>query len=639
MAFGVPESTIEEIKARTDLADLISSYGIQLRRTSGGYMACCPFHHEKTPSFHIQPDKGFYHCFGCGESGDCIKFVQKQEGMSFIEAVKKLAAGCGITVEEKEDPQAGQRKRQLELHSQLADFFRRCLLQSKEAEPARAYLASRELPEAIVSQFKIGYAPLSAEAMRTWAKKYDFTDEDLVAAGVLLPSRYQNGSWFNRFGGRLMFTITDRQDRAIAFSGRILTNEKKAAKYVNSPETVLFKKSNVLFALAHAAPNIVKSPGREAIVCEGQIDVIRCHACGFPVAVASQGTAFTEEHVRILKKCADSVVLVFDGDGAGQKAAIRTGGEFLAAGVPVRVATLPEGEDPDSLLRTKGPEAFQACLDAAVSVANFQVRTLLAGHEKPYNLRTVSDTSKAVLETIAKCTSAVMRATLIDEAAALLGVPPAALQEDFLKVSAAVKHKPPPSEPVVSDEPFEEPSAEPAPAVPLAGEDASSPTVNPPPTTEMALCEFLMEHERDAARETLAALVADYLPDAVLVHPFTRAFVGAWRTGEADGTDAITALRNDLPPEMCMWLDHILLTEEKSAASELSPEKILQDFLRKLWMEAVRRCQGELPAESTPENDMARLRYSTLIRKLQRGAWNAACGLMCAATLGRQPLS
>ena len=617
MAFGVPESTIEEIKARTDIADLISSYGIQLRRSSGGYVACCPFHHEKTPSFHIQPDKGFYHCFGCGESGDCIKFVQKQEGMSFIEAVKKLAAGCGITVEEKEDPEAGRRKRLLALHSQLADFYRRCLLQAKEAEPARAYLASRELPE----------------AMRTWAKKYDFTDDDLVAAGVLLPPKFAGGSWFNRFGGRLMFTITDRQDRAIAFSGRILTNDKKKAKYVNSPETILFKKSNVLFALAHAAPNIVKTPGREAIVCEGQIDVIRCHACGFPVAVASQGTAFTEEHVRILKKCADSVVLVFDGDGAGQKAAIRTGGEFLAAGVPVRVATLPEGEDPDSLLRTKGAEAFQACLDAAVSVANFQVRTLLAGHEKPYNLRTVSDTSKAVLETIAKCTSAVMRATLIDEAAALLGVPPAALQEDFLKAAAAAKHRPPPPAPVIPDEPFEEPPVDQPPGVSLAGEDAASPKVNPPPTTETALCEFLMEHERDAERASLDQLVADYLPDTVLAHPFTRAFVGAWRAGASADGDAITSLRNDLPPEMCVWLDHILLTEEKSASSELAPELILQGFLRKLWMEAVRRRQGELPAESTPENDAARLRYSTVIRQLQRGKWDRASALMCSATL------
>ena len=634
MAFGVTEATIEEVRARTDIADLISSYGIQLRRTGSDYVACCPFHNEKTPSFHIQPDKGFYHCFGCGESGDCFKFVQKQEGMSFIEAVKKLAAACGVTVEEKEDPDAGQRKRLLALHSQLADFFRRCLLQAKEAEPARAYLASRELPESIVSQFKIGYAPLSAEAMRTWAQKYGFTDEDLAAAGVLMPPKFAGGSWFNRFGGRLMFTITDRQDRAIAFSGRILTNDKKRAKYVNSPETVLFKKSNVLFAFAHAAPNIVKTPGREAIVCEGQIDVIRCHACGFPVAVASQGTAFTEEHVRILKKCADSVVLVFDGDGAGKKAAIRTGGEFLAAGVPVRVATLPEGEDPDSLLRTKGPEAFQACLDAAVSVAEFQVRALLAGHEKPYNIRTVSDTSKAVLETIAKCTSAVMRATLIDEAAALLGVPSAALQEDFIKVAMAAKNRPapPPRDVGIDDEPFGESDGDGGAhtAASIVGEDAASPRVNPPPTAETAFCEFLKEHEHNAS---LAPLVSEYVPDVILSHPFTKAFVKAWLEGIAGGTDAITSLRDSLPPETCVWLDHILLNEEKSTSCELSPEQILQGFLRKLWMEAVRRRQGELPAESTQENDMARLRYSTNIRHLQRDKWERASALMRTETL------
>lgn len=633
MAFGIPEAVIEEIKARTDLADLISSYGVQLRRSGGAYMACCPFHNEKTPSFHIHPDKGFYHCFGCGESGDCIKFVEKQEGLSFVEAVKKLAAACGVTVEEKEDPQAGRRKKLLELHSQLADFFRRCLLHADEAAPAREYLASRALPDDIVARFKIGYAPRSAAAMRTWAKKYGFTDDDLAGAGVLVPPKFAGGSWFNRFGGRLMFTITDRQDRAIAFSGRILTNDKKKAKYVNSPETVLFKKSNVLFALAHAAPNIMKSPRREAIVCEGQIDVIRCHACGFPVAVASQGTSFTEEHVRILKKCADSVVLVFDGDGAGWKAAVRTGGEFLAAGVPVRVASLPPGEDPDSFLRTQGADAFQERLDAAVSVTTFQVRGLLANETKPYNLRTVSETSRAALETIAKCTSAVMRAAMIDEAATLLGVPSAALQEDFLKVSSAVKVRPP-APPEQDHEHADDPSGRAlcpqSAAVPLAGEDAASPDVNPPPMTETALCELLMAHGRDSS---MASLVADYVPDGVLAHPFTQAFVKAWLEEAKGGADAVETLRRDLSPTMCTWLDHMLLNEDKSAFSELSPEEILKNLLRRLWMDAVQRRQGELPAVSSPENDLARLRYSTDIRKLQRLDWKSASALMRPETL------
>ena len=372
MAFGIPEQTIEAIKARTDLADLIAGYGIQVKRAGGSYKACCPFHHEKTPSFHIQPSKGFYHCFGCGESGDAIKFVMRYEGLTFVEAAKKLAAAANIAIEEKADPQASVRKRLLALHAELAAFYRRCLATAREAASARAYLSSRDLTDDIAEKFQIGYAPLNADAMLTWAKKHGFSTEELEAAGVLKPPRYSGGRWYSPFSGRLMFSIRDRSGRVIGFSGRTLETDKskmRGGKYVNSPETVVFKKSEVLYAVDLAAGRIANAkPIREAIVCEGQIDVIRCHACGFDRAVASQGTAFTNEHVRLLGKVADAAVLVFDGDGAGQKAAIRTGGEMLASGMSVRVARLPQGEDPDSLLRTKGPEAFQSCLDAAESI-------------------------------------------------------------------------------------------------------------------------------------------------------------------------------------------------------------------------------------------------------------------------------
>ena len=366
MAFRVPDSTLEEIRLRTDLVDVISSYGVQVKRAGAGYMACCPFHHEKTPSFSIQPEKGFYHCFGCGESGDVFKFVQKQEGLGFMEAVKKLAQQCGVEIKEKDDPEAGKRARLYSLHAELAAFFRRCLLQAKEAEAAREYLKSRDLAGDIGEKFCIGYAPKGDVPLQRWAEKYKFKLEELADAGVLLPPREGFSRWYNRFGGRLMFTIRDRAGRPVAFSGRILTNDKKAAKYVNSPETPIFKKSNILFALDQAAANITKAARREAIVCEGQIDVIRCHACGFNTAVASQGTSFTVEHVQLLKRCADSAVLVFDGDGAGQKAAVRTGGEFLAAEIPVRVATLPQGEDPDSLRAStrrsrSRPSRFACC--------------------------------------------------------------------------------------------------------------------------------------------------------------------------------------------------------------------------------------------------------------------------------------
>ena len=211
MASSYSQPLLDEIKARTDLADLVSSYGVQLRRSGADYKACCPFHREKTPSFIIHPQQGYYHCFGCGEKGDAFSFVMKQEGMSFGEAVRKLARQCGVTVEEKVDPDAARRARLYALHAELAAFFRRCLKSAPEAEPARRYLQARRLPEDALEKFCVGYAPRAAASMQTWARKYGFSADEMDAAGVLLKSKYENGRPYNRFGGRLMFTICDRQ--------------------------------------------------------------------------------------------------------------------------------------------------------------------------------------------------------------------------------------------------------------------------------------------------------------------------------------------------------------------------------------------------------------------------------------------
>lgn len=669
---AIPAATIEEIKGRTDLADLISSYGVPVRRMGADYKACCPFHHEKTPSFVIHPDKGYYHCFGCGESGSVFDFVMKQEGLTFVEAVKKLAQQCGVKIEEKEDPQAGLRARLHALHAELAEFYRRCLKVAPEAEAARRYLASRELSDEIAEKFCIGYAPVSPDAMLKWARKYRYTDEEMHAAGVLLQPKFAGGSYYNRFAGRLMFTIRDRAGRPVAFSGRILTNDKKAAKYVNSPETPIFKKSSILFALDQAAPNIVKAPRREAIVCEGQIDVIRCHACGFPTAVASQGTAFTAEHVQILKKVADSVTLVFDADGAGQKAAIRTGGEFLAAEMPVRVATLPAGEDPDSLLRTRGPEAFRACLDDYESITHFQVRTLLAKEARPDSIDAIARVSRAALETIALCPSAVLRASLMAEAAKMLNLPVAALEADFAKVQEAVRREqgrsqgrasapapvrpaPPAVAPAAPRPPAPRPPA-PRPAQPApssaGGWDEPPPDfyidVEPPPgleevapavwpvawdapsPLERALCEFLLSNEGDA---DVAKTAAAYLPDAVLRHGLTRKVVAAWRDLVAGASGALGTLRGALEEPERAWLDKLIMGKDGAALSEVSVGEQFEKLLRQVWMEAVRKRQGELPAASSPETDRQRLAYSATIRQLQRAPWSKAAALMASATL------
>ena len=633
MAFGIPEQTIEEIKARTDLADLIAGYGIQVKRAGGSYKACCPFHHEKTPSFHIQPAKGFYHCFGCGESGDAITFVMKYEGLTFIEAAKKLAAAANIAVEEKADPQAAVRKRLLALHAELAAFYQRCLKEAKEAAPARRYLAARDLTDEVVERFQIGYAPLRAEAMLTWAEKHGFTPAELEAAGVLKPPLRPGGRWYSPFAGRVMFSIRDRSGRVIAFSGRTLETDKakmRGGKYVNSPETPIFRKSDVLYAFDLAAGRIANAkPLREAIVCEGQIDVIRCHAAGFDRAIASQGTAFTEEHVRLLKKVADAAVLVFDGDGAGRKAAIRTGGEMLAAGLAVRVARLPPEEDPDSLLRTKGPEAFQACLDAAESLVAFQVRIAREAEAHPDSYDAIARAGRAVLELVRRCSGAVMRAGLLHEAASLLKIPVAALEEDLEKVKGEGRMvKDPPLHP--SSFTLHSSSFPPHPAS-SPSEDAAAPENNPPPKTEMALMEFLFGNGPDGL---LAEMLESYAPAALFAHDFTRAFVAAY-VRETRGEDgALAGLGKTLPAADVRLLEGIFIARERAALSELAPRQILEDFLRRLWADAVRRRLGALPVQGDEALERRRLELSVRMRKFKSAPWKIARSLMLPDILG-----
>ena len=624
MAFGISEQTIEEIKARTDLADLIAGYGIQVKRAGGSYKACCPFHHEKTPSFNIQPSKGFYHCFGCGESGDVIKFVMKYEGLGFVEAAKKLAAAANITIEEtNSDPQATARKRQLVLHAELAAFYRRCLKTAAEAARARDYLASRDIPDEIAEQFQIGYAPQQAEAMLKWAEKHHFTAEELEAAGVLRPPKYPGGRWYSPFAGRVMFSIRDRSGRVIAFSGRTLETDKakmRGGKYVNSPETLIFRKSDVLYAFDLAAGKIANAkPVREAIVCEGQIDVIRCHAAGFSRAIASQGTAFTKEHVQILKKVADAAVLVFDADAAGQKAAIRTGGEMLAAGLLVRVASLPPGEDPDSLLRTKGPGAFQACLDAAESLVAFQVRIARAMEQTPDSYDAISRAARAVLALVRCSSSAVMRASLLQEASTLLKIPVAALEEDLERGN---------SEPVTRNSQSSTRTPHPSPLTPHPSEDASAPENNPPPKTETALMEFLFGNGPDG---TLADMLESYAPDTIFRHALTRGFVHAYTQETRGNEQAMADLRRTLSETDGALLEGVFLSRERASLSELEPARILEDFLRRLWGDAIRRRLGELPARGDAELERRRLSLLMRMKRIKSAPWVVARTFMTDA--------
>ena len=613
MAKGITESTVEEIKARIDLADLIASYGIQVKTAGASKKACCPFHHEKTPSFNINESKGFYHCFGCGESGDAIKFVQKMDGLTFVEAVKKLAEQCGVKIEEKEDPAAGKRKRLHALMAELAQFYHRCLLKMKEAEPAREYLKSRDLGDEVQESFLIGYAPNGAASMLKWAEKYGYTAAEMEEAGVIKPPRGPGDQGYHRFGGRLMFSIKDKQGRVVAFSGRQLVASKNSGKYVNSPETLIFKKSNVLFGFDKAAGNIAKSPHHEAIVCEGQIDTIRLHISGFPVAVASQGTAFTEEHVKMLKKVSDQVTLVFDDDAAGHKATIRTAGLFLAAEMPVRVVSLPEGDDPDSYLRKHPAADFQKLLDNAESIMSFQVRAERQKEAKPDSIDAMARITKAVLNTIAQSKNAVIKAGMVGEASRLLGVPSAALNEELGKIKiqssnhriTESKSGEAASSPLEEEEDFVdfETSGEDA-ASPLPGEDAA--VVIPPSMLEIELCAFLL-CDVNRYDVKLSGLVGEWLPSVVIGHEFTRRFVDAWRTGVCRGDDSLEQWGKGLVRHELKWYDAVISnTMNFMVGAVSSSEFFVEHYLRNMWKSKLEREEGAMPANPVSQEDIIR---------------------------------
>ncbi len=611
MAGGITDSVLEDIKGRIDLADLVASYGVDVRRAGSSLKACCPFHHEKTPSFNINVSKGFYHCFGCGESGDAIKFVEKMEGLSFVDAVKKLASRCGITIEEKADPEAKLRKRLFALMAELALFYRRCLLKTREAQIARDYLEKRALDEKTCEDWLVGYAPQGVATMLKWAEKYGYTAEEMYSAGVIKPPSRPGDRGFHRFGGRLVFPIRDRQGRTVAFTGRQIVERKNSGKYVNSPVTPIFKKSSVLFGFDRAQGPVARAKKREIICCEGQIDTIRLHLCGFDTAVASQGTAFTIEHARLVKRVADSAVLMFDDDGAGHKATIHVGAMLLSMEMPVRVAALPGGEDPDSFLRKNPASALQSIIDAAESIVSFQARIERAKEQNPDSIDASMRIARAVVATIAASKSAILRARLVDEAAKLLKLPSPALEDELQKTKSPEFSVPEDADGLDADS-FE--------ALPGAGEQEGGaiPVQYAKPNGEEAsFMAFLLANEYD---RTVDDTIGTYLPLEVFAHDFTRRFVDTWRAEASKGDDAMAKFSESLAGAESELFGELMLSAGKTQASSRKPSDIAQEFVRRLWKEKLVRERGALSV-SDPASVEWNMKLTCDIKRFDKLRW------------------
>ena len=370
--------SVERTKDAVDMVELVSAR-TDLRRVGTRYTGLCPFHEERTPSFSVNAEHKLYHCFGCGESGDALRFVQATEGLDFKEALEFLADRYGIELRrEREDPRAEERRRHRErllaLLERTVDFYVRYLWESAEAAEARRYLEGRGLGEEVLRQFRIGYAPGAWDRVVTAAQRDGFTLQEVAGAG--LGQRGARGGFHDRFRERIMFPLADGRGRVVGFGARAV-REGQQPKYLNSSENELYHKGRQLFGLDRARRHAAKA-GR-VIVSEGYTDVLALHQAGMGESVAIMGTAMTQEQLAELSRVASTVYLALDADRSGQEAMLRAARAARERGVTLRVVAMPVGADPADVVAREGPAGFLGLLDSAVSVPEFEARRLLAG--------------------------------------------------------------------------------------------------------------------------------------------------------------------------------------------------------------------------------------------------------------------
>ena len=550
MAGLISPATLEQIRAASDIVDIIGGY-VPLKRAGANFTALCPFHKEKSPSFNVNPHKQIFHCFGCHKGGDVFTFVKEYENIGFTDAVRRLAERAKIPLEFDNRPgeqQARHVKDQLlQIHDQIAQRWQNCLANEAAGQTARDYLAKRGVSDEAIKLFRIGAAPELWDDTVNWAKSKSLDLALVAQAGLIIgktpnapaapeaddsqspiTNRQSSIHYYDRFRGRLMFPICDEQGRVIGFSGRILAGDEKSAKYVNSPETPIFTKSKVFFGLDKSKRAILDAGF--AIICEGQLDLIACYMAGVQNIVAPQGTAFTEQHARIIKRYADEVVLCFDSDNAGQNATVRSLDSLLASGLAVRVAVVPAPHDPDSFIKEQGGEAFRQFIEHADGFFDYYLNRLCAQNDA------TSDKGRLVIlrdmaEAVHKTGNNVLVDTHAQKTALRLGVAPEAVRAEFSKIARAAKPKfqsaPPASEEYLPGDAEADAHAADVESGVAHGEYEAP--VAPPNPQEHWLLRLLLAND-DAAPWLAAHLDLKWIP-----HPHIREIIALRLAAEAGG--------------------------------------------------------------------------------------------------------
>ncbi|RAK10357.1 DNA primase [Halanaerobium saccharolyticum] len=367
---------INEVKENVDIVDLVSDY-LELEKTGNRYKGLCPFHSEKTPSFFVNPDNNFYHCFGCGAGGDTINFVMEIENLTFVESLKMLAERTGMELPDMSNQQRQQykvREQLFSLNNLAARFYNYLLTETEMGKAAYNYLEERGFNEADIEEFNLGFAADEWQLLLNFLQKKGFSIDLIKKAGLI--SEGKNNSHYDKFRNRVIFPIFNNRGEVIAFGGRILESEDKyGPKYLNSPETPIFSKKKNLYGL-HLAKDSIREQN-SCIIMEGYTDVIQAHKNGFKNSIASLGTAFTEEQAKLIKRYAENAYIAYDADTAGNKATLRGLDILSRTGINVKVIQLQEGSDPDQLLKDEGEEAFNNLIEDAVNLIDFKINMII----------------------------------------------------------------------------------------------------------------------------------------------------------------------------------------------------------------------------------------------------------------------
>ena len=431
----IPDDQVEEVRARADIVQVIGDI-VPLKRSGKDYKACCPFHDEKTPSFYVVPAKGFYKCFGCGESGDVFAFLIKRLGLSFVDAVKHVAASTGVEIREVTPGQTGEDpfRHLYEANAFARMFFLDSLWDEKAGRPASAYLEERGIGRETAERFGLGYAPDAWRGLHEAASHHGIGEEVLIEVGLVTRSEKRKDS-YDRFRGRLIFPIESLAGKVVGFGGRVLgAGREGTPKYVNSPESPIYHKGGILYGLSWAKNAIRRR--ETALMVEGYMDVVSLAAAGFDNAVAPLGTAVTSDQVTLLHRFTSRIHLLFDGDAAGLKATFRAADLLLAGSVHPCVVTLPPGEDPDTIVHSEGAEALKGYIDGAIDVLDRKIQML----EEHDHFKSIEHTRTAIdrlLPTLRAVQDPALRDIYIKKVSDRTGVRRDTLEAELARVASA----------------------------------------------------------------------------------------------------------------------------------------------------------------------------------------------------------